>query len=231
MHSAKEVIALGARWRIGNGENVRIKFDKWLPNQAGFKVWSRCEDLNDDALVAELIDPDTKQWNRELISHLFHPHEALQILSIPISPRLPLDIDYAESSGHQTSRLWNEIWKAPIPNRVRNFLLRLAKYILPTRDNLSRKCVQIENICPLCSAEPETVDHIFLHCQIARLTWFASQIDVHVPQDMPLNQWLLQGTATRWGMVVYNQIGLVVLSTCKKEPIVVEPVLAEAICD
>jgi ribonuclease HI len=341
MQSAKDVIDLGARWRIGNGEKVRIIVDKWMPNHAGFKVWSRCEDLNDDTLVCDLIDPDTKQWKRDLVSHLFHPHEALQILSMPISPRLPPDKlvwhferdgDYsvrsahhlvkqhhsrnlAESSGHQTSRLWTEIWKATVPNRVKNFLWRLAKNILPTRDNLSKKGVQIENLCPLCNAEPETVDHIFLHCQIARLTWFASQIGVHVPQNMPLNQWLLQGlnceetmgaklfcvllwkmwgarnnlifnnkpvnpidiaqdamsfvqellphnhdrnsisllddlvsehslpsapntfyvdascfsgTATGWGMAVYNHVGLVVFSACKKEPIVVEPVLAEA---
>jgi hypothetical protein len=210
---------LGARWRIGNGEKVSICNDKWLPNQAGFKVWSRCEDLEEGALVCELIDPDTKQWKRDLISHLFHSREAMQILSIPLSQRMPPDEliwhferdghysvrsahhllkqnhsrDMAESSGHQTSKLWSEIWKAPVPNRVRNFLWRLAKNILPTRANLAKKGVQIENLCPLCNSEPETIDHTFLHCQIARLTWFASQIGVHAPQSMPLNQWLLQG--------------------------------------
>jgi ribonuclease HI len=341
IQSAKDVINLGARWRIGNGEKVSICNDKWLPNQAGFKVWSRCEDLEEGALVCELIDPDTKQWKRDLISHLFHSREAMQILSIPLSQRMPPDEliwhferdghysvrsahhllkqnhsrDMAESSGHQTSKLWSEIWKAPVPNRVRNFLWRLAKNILPTRANLAKKGVQIENLCPLCNSEPETIDHTFLHCQIARLTWFASQIGVHAPQSMPLNQWLLQGltceetmgaqlfcvllwkiwgarnnlifnskpvnpievaqdamsfvqelpsyhqarnptslqndhvtelslpsapnvfyvdascfsgTATGWGMVVYNHLGHVVLSACRKDLIDIEPVLAEA---
>ncbi|XP_045789329.1 uncharacterized protein LOC123884299 [Trifolium pratense] len=255
IQSAKEVIILGSRWRIGNGEKVKICKDKWLPNQVGFKVWSRCDELEEDALVSTLIDPDTKQWKRDLVSHIFFPHEAKQILSLPISPRLPSDKiiwhferngeysvrsahhllkqhssrNAAGTSGQQTDILWREIWRAPVPNRVRNFLWRLGKNILPTRANLSRKGVQVENLCPQCNNAPETIDHLFLHCQLAQLTWFASQIGAHAPQNLPLNSWLLQGTATGWGMVVYNQVGNVVLSACRKEFIDVEPVLAEAL--
>ncbi|KAK2447871.1 putative mitochondrial protein [Trifolium repens] len=219
IQSATDVIKLGSRWRIGNGEQVKIKEDRWLPNQVGFKVWSRCEMLENGALVSTLIDSDTKQWNRELVVQSFYPHEAKQILSIPISQRLPADKmiwhyerdgeysvrsahhlvkqhnsrDDAASSGQQMNSLWREIWKAPVPNRVRNFLWRLGKNILPTRANLEKKGVQIENLCPQCQSAPETVDHIFLHCHLSQLTWFSSQLGAHVPQSMPIHLWLLQG--------------------------------------
>ncbi|CAJ2638124.1 unnamed protein product [Trifolium pratense] len=193
--------------------------DRWLPNQVGFKVWSRGEELENDALVSALIDPDTKQWNRQLVVQTFYPDEAKQILSIPISQRLPADKiiwhyerdgeysvrsahhllkqhnsrDVAASSGQQMNNLWREIWKAPVPNRVRNFLWRLGKNILPTRANLVRKGVQIENLCPQCHSAPETIDHLFLHCHLTQLTWFASQLGARVPQSVPVHIWLLQG--------------------------------------
>jgi hypothetical protein len=42
IQSATDVMKLCTRWRIGNGEQVKIRDDRWLPNQVGFKVWSRC---------------------------------------------------------------------------------------------------------------------------------------------------------------------------------------------
>ncbi|XP_045789429.1 uncharacterized protein LOC123884387 [Trifolium pratense] len=170
-------------------------------------------------IYSALIDPDTKQWNRQLVVQTFYPDEAKQILSIPISQRLPADKiiwhyerdgeffvrsahhllkqhnsrDVAASSGQQMNNLWREIWKAPVPNRVRNFLWRLGKNILPTRANLVRKGVQIENLCPQCHSAPETIDHLFLHCHLTQLTWFASQLGARVPQSMPVHIWLLQG--------------------------------------
>jgi hypothetical protein len=35
----REVIDMGARWVIGNGKDVHIWNDKWLPEQDKFKVW------------------------------------------------------------------------------------------------------------------------------------------------------------------------------------------------
>jgi hypothetical protein len=52
MFSAKKVIDLGLRWTIGNGQNVRIWKDSWLPNQSGFKVCSSIGVLEEDAYAS-----------------------------------------------------------------------------------------------------------------------------------------------------------------------------------
>jgi hypothetical protein len=70
---------------------------------------------------------------------------------------------------------------------------RLAKNILPTRDNLSKKGILLENICPLCQSGVESTEHLFMQCQLARLTWFSSQLGHHIPQNLNLNDWLLHG--------------------------------------
>jgi hypothetical protein len=104
--------------------------------------------LDEHALVSNLIDPDTKQWDRGLIYSTFNHAEAKQILSIPISQRSSEDKliwhwekdgDYSvrsayhllkdqcnpnlvESSSSHLKQLWKEIWKAPVPNKIKTFL-------------------------------------------------------------------------------------------------------------
>jgi hypothetical protein len=78
MLSAREVVAKGSRWRIGNGESVKIWHDNWLPSQAGFKVLTPINTLDSNAVVAKLID---------VIFFVFNSFEAKQIVSIPLSIR------------------------------------------------------------------------------------------------------------------------------------------------
>jgi hypothetical protein len=83
--SAKEVVEKGTRWRIGNELKVKIWKDQWLPRQFDFKIRSLIVNLEEHALVCNLIDSNTKQWDRALISSTFNHSEAKQILNIPIS--------------------------------------------------------------------------------------------------------------------------------------------------
>lgn len=194
MLHAKEVLDLGARWMIRNGKKVRIWKDRWLPEQANFKIWSPIKNLQPDATVSELIDEDTKQWKRDVIFCSFNHFEAAQILSISISLHLPEDSlswhwehdgsyfvrsayhllseeknrNVLESSDMRDQGLWKAIWKAPVSNSVKNFIWRLARNILPTRHNLGKKGMKLDMSCPIYQEKEETQDHIFLHCMPIR---------------------------------------------------------------
>ena len=37
---AKHVMDLGSVWRIGNGQSVKIRGDRWLPQNSAFKIVS-----------------------------------------------------------------------------------------------------------------------------------------------------------------------------------------------
>lgn len=89
--SARDLVINGSRWTIGNGLKTQIWRDNWLPEQANFKVCSPVTHFEADATVSELIDLDTRQWNRALLFRCFNRFEAQQILNIPISWRLPED--------------------------------------------------------------------------------------------------------------------------------------------
>ena len=40
IHEASWVMKKGGYWRIGNGENIKIWQDGWLPHQNGHKTWT-----------------------------------------------------------------------------------------------------------------------------------------------------------------------------------------------
>ena len=44
-----------------------------------------------DAKVDELIDQDNAVWKTDVVQQMFLPNEALEILGIPLSERLPPD--------------------------------------------------------------------------------------------------------------------------------------------
>ena len=64
-----EVTEKGLRWRIGNGEQVKVYQSKWLPRHDTFKLISPLE-LYLETAVSELIN-EKHEWNEELIQHHF----------------------------------------------------------------------------------------------------------------------------------------------------------------
>jgi hypothetical protein len=168
-------------------------------------------------LVSDLIDEQTRQWNRSLIFNSFSNDEALKIVSTPLSFSLPADkiIWHWEKDGLYSVRsayhllcsetensmpgpssarddnLWKEIWKASLPNNIKNFMWRLGRNILPTRVNLQKKGISLDTSCPLCHNAPENAQHLFMHCNMLKLVLFASPLGCHPPLNVDLNCWLL----------------------------------------
>ncbi|MCI39198.1 F-box protein, partial [Trifolium medium] len=97
---------MGSRWRIGNGNKVGIWKDGWIPNNNDSLVHGPRVHLEENALVSELIDTNSKKWRKYVVLSCFHPHEAKKILSLPLSHRLPHDkiIWCCEKNGEYSVR-------------------------------------------------------------------------------------------------------------------------------
>jgi ribonuclease HI len=95
------------------------------------------------------------------------------------------------SSGRDDN-LWKEIWKAPLPNKIKNFMCRLGRNIIPTRVNLQKKGISLDTSRPLCHNAPENAQHLFMHCNLLKLVLFASSLGCHPPLNVDLNCWLLE---------------------------------------
>uniref|UniRef100_A0A2N9I4W7 Reverse transcriptase domain-containing protein n=1 Tax=Fagus sylvatica TaxID=28930 RepID=A0A2N9I4W7_FAGSY len=151
----------------------------------------------------------SKKWNVPLIDEIFEASEAAIIKSIPLSNRISSDVliwsetrngmysvksayhllmeakqrnEASESSNTSRERdLWKGIWEASVPQKIKLFIWKACKGILPTKLNLFRKKVSNSFTCEFCDEEPESVEHVLVECQFAQEVWGLSPI-VNVQQ-------------------------------------------------
>lgn len=89
--AARDLVHSGVILRVGDGKEIRVWGDKWIPIPSSFSVQTPKFDMSEEMKVCCLIDQDTKQWNSSFISEHFFPEEANAITNIPLSPLLPKD--------------------------------------------------------------------------------------------------------------------------------------------
>ena len=112
-------------------------------------------------------------------------------------------------SGEAHDEEFKELWKLKVLSKVAVFAWRLLKDRLPTRDNLRRKQIELQDyLCPFCRIMEESIDHLFFHCSKVLPIWRESLSWVNLVGVFPhhLRQHFIQHmyqtyegmTATRW---------------------------------
>ena len=85
--AAKPIIQRGSCWKVGNEASIRVLRDVWIPNQPSNKVLHPTHNVDEDLMVADIIDPDTRWWDRGFIMQSFNREDAEAILRVPLSRR------------------------------------------------------------------------------------------------------------------------------------------------
>lgn len=65
---------------------------------------------------------------------------------------------------------FKHIWKAKIPHKIKIFMWLLENRAVLTKDNMIRRKWSGDPSCYFCN-QPETGDHLFFQCPIAKLVW------------------------------------------------------------
>jgi hypothetical protein len=203
------VLVEGLIWRVGTGENIKIWKDSWLMGSPCPKILSAPRVLDANATVAELINHEQGCWNSMLIDQIFLPSDAEKIKQIPLSSRRPQDkliwagnrrgvfsvknaywsllqksnvITESSSTGSLT-KFWNGVWSAKVQPKIRNFIWRACRNILPTQTKLFDKKISSSFSCQWCEDEPETGDHILWRCDFAQRVWSACSVPIPTGVD------------------------------------------------
>ena len=197
---------MGCCWRVGDGVNIKVLSDKWIPNHPTNGVIQPPDVIGRDWHVSELIDLDLKGWRRDFIMAHFHKDDAEAILRLPLSHRLGPDAVawlhnkrgvYSVKSGYHVARqikknenwvecssgptglqVWPQLWKLHVPNKIKVFPWRACHNILPTRDNLVRRKIVETDVCVLCSRGAETGVHALWECAVAKDVWSSSMVRI-----------------------------------------------------
>lgn len=198
--AGRQVLSRGLRFQIGKGNSVSLWNDPWLPFPYSFKPFSSPMIGTERWVVGDLIDQDNREWLPVLIDELFTICEAEMIKKIMLSYRVFDDrvVWHFDNSGRFTVKTgyavacnmvklelrasssealmgscrswWNKIWQVRVPPKIRAFMWRLAKGILPTRVALKSKFSIPETDCVFCNVCAESDGHIFVQCEA--LDWF-----------------------------------------------------------
>ena len=76
--------------------------------------------------------------------------------------------------AHQNSN-FVDIWKLKIPAKSTMFAWRLIRDRLPTKMNLRRRQVMVnDTMCPLCGLKEEEAAHLFFNCSNTLPLWWES---------------------------------------------------------
>ncbi|KAH9672717.1 putative reverse transcriptase/RNA-dependent DNA polymerase [Citrus sinensis] len=187
----RKIILKGTRWRIGSGEEVQVYNSNWLPRPTTFRPISP-RTLAADTKVADLIDPE-REWKMDLIRQHFVQDDADIIQRIPL-PRSSARDElcwhydklgrYSVKSGYQIAlkekfqnvpssskpkpSQWNAIWKLDLPDKLKIFMWRAAKNLLPTAENLWKRKVIPNPTCQRCNQGVETSFHALVECKAAK---------------------------------------------------------------
>lgn len=68
-------------------------------------------------------------------------------------------------------RCWKRMWTLKVPLNVKHMVWRAAIGCLPIKIQLQSKQVNIDNFCPQCQVELESIVHALVTCSFAREYW------------------------------------------------------------
>ncbi|KAF7835257.1 cAMP-regulated phosphoprotein-like protein [Senna tora] len=194
LQRCKEVLRKGLVRRIGDGTTTYIFKSPWIRSVKNFTIPYNNLGLGTDATVDELIMPESNSWNLQLVHQSFDTTVAEEILKIPLSKRVREDgwmwvlsntgvftVKTAYKAMHQSytsnnrwvahKGVWKRVWNMNVPPKIRNFMWRACRNILPTCTMLRNRGIDVDSKCCMCNTEDETTWHALYGCSVLQDFW------------------------------------------------------------
>ncbi|CAN1135039.1 Uncharacterized mitochondrial protein AtMg00310 [Linum perenne] len=202
----RELLRVGLIWQVGSGSSINPFIDPWVTNLQNLRPTIEMKNpiSTIPGSVANLISRGS--WDIEFFNSIFDRNSVCQIVSIPLPLedvddkliwRFALSGAYTVHSGYEVAcgkysinkvygptslcdeQFWTNVWALPVQPKLKIFLWKIIRGILPTRANLANK-ITIVNECPVCLEEEESSEHLFMKCILAHKFAQCLQIQIQV---------------------------------------------------
>jgi hypothetical protein len=184
----RELLKEGLIWRVGNGENIDVWNQNWIPRSSIKRPVGSKPDQHVEK-VTELLLPGGGGWNSDKLNDVFYQADVEDILKIPVGRAGSEDyvawnytkngVFSVRSAYHLKRQLkaatagtasssfnvsehqgWLSLWSANVPGKVKVHGWRLAKNALAVGEELRRRKIKEGVKCIACNRE-ETILHRF----------------------------------------------------------------------
>jgi hypothetical protein len=225
-----ELLKVGIINRIGDGRKTQIMRDQWLPRDSGLKITALKKNSR-KRWVNQLINTEDRSWNTTLLHELFHEHDTQAILRIQLPQQEQADRvawhyetnglfsvksayrlayslkhqlrDFTSSSTNTDGdrSLWNCVWKAEVPPKVRVFGWRLATDTLATKNNKFKRNLEVCSRCSICGVAEEDAYHAAVKCTKAVGLRHAMRAHWKLPKEHHFKK-----SGKDWLLLLLNQV-------------------------
>lgn len=174
----QEVIRRHSRWRVGNGEKIRIWHDDWLPDINNKRISTFAYPFLEQAKMASLLKGQGEGWA------LIWPNDE--------NGKFNVKSCYRALTGEITSNPregWTSMWNLHPPAKKNKFW-QACTQCLPTADLLIAKKVDCPRLCYICSKADESIFHIFVECDNAKACWNRLGNPFNFAQCLSFSDWV-----------------------------------------
>jgi hypothetical protein len=107
-----QLVKLGVRWNVGNGEKIHVLTDRWIPGVSP-ETLRPLTLIPIGATVDILLNEDRSAWDVDVVRTIFEEEVAQKILQLPVSKRVGEDFvswpftkfgDYTVRSAYHLAR-------------------------------------------------------------------------------------------------------------------------------
>ncbi|XP_057998608.1 uncharacterized protein LOC131177584 [Hevea brasiliensis] len=182
---ARWIIQKCSRWLIGNGGNVLIWKNNWLPYQNGFRF----------GLPPRYLDIGVKIYEAWKRLSLAFP----SVGNVFVSETCLNSSSASSSTYGYDSPIWKMIWHQEIPPKVNHLMFKACTDQFHVSSAQCRQGILVDNVCSYYNAGIEIMIHVMRYCSFSKEVWGNSPICLPVlVTNLSMADWILQLVAVLW---------------------------------